>query len=166
MKTKKSQTSRVSYERGTRNCCLFLFLFVALNGVCLAGKLDLGSKVSINGTLDMATAFGNEGVPQLHEFIRGDSLFDPTRLRFFGDVAFNRRLTLFNQFLIDPDIRFGQKTFLRSYLRFNFFETQNPEHTGRQDPECLRESGQPGLFVGEPTYFLASGVPLLFLTQG
>ena len=79
------------------------------------GSLDLGSKVFVNGTLDLTTAFGNEGVPQIHEFIRGDSPFDPVRLRLFGDVAFNRRLTLFNQFLIDPDIRFSPKSFLRSY---------------------------------------------------
>ena len=66
-------------------------------------------------------------MPQFHEFIRGDSPFDPVRLRVFGDVAFNRRLTLFNQFLIDPDIRFSPKSFLRSYLRLNVFETQDAD---------------------------------------
>ena len=127
MKTKRSQTSRVPCRSGPRTCSLLLFLCVAINGVSLAGSLDLGSKVFVNGTLDVATAFGNEGVPQFHEFIRGDSPFDPVRLRLFGDVAFSRRLTLFNQFLIDPDIRFGPKSFIRSYLRLNVFETQGAD---------------------------------------
>ena len=127
MKTEKSQISRVPCGSSPRTCSLLLFLCLVASGVSLAGSLDLGSKVFFNGTLDLATAFGNEGVPQFHEFIRGDSPFDPVRLRLFGDVAFNRRLTLFNQFLIDPDIRFAPKSFLRSYLRLNIFETQDAD---------------------------------------
>lgn len=79
--------------------------------------------VFVNGTLDLATSFGERGAPEVNQLIRGDSPFDNLRLRVFVDVAIHPRLTLFNQYLFDPSIRFGAESFLRSYLRYTVFRT-------------------------------------------
>ena len=97
---------------------------MSLSSTVLKGDLDLWNRLFINGTLDLATNLGNDGAPQVYEFIRRDSQFDPVRFRLFGDVVLSRRLTVFNQFLLDPSSDgYPTASFIRSYLRYDLFET-------------------------------------------
>lgn len=54
---------------------------------------------------------------------RGDSPFSNLQLTLFGDAAFDPRLALFTQLLIDPSSRAVQSlsTYLNSYLRYTVF---------------------------------------------
>jgi hypothetical protein len=98
-------------------------LLIALALIPAVGEAQTDRAVFVNGRLDLATAFGKDGAPGVNQLVRGDSPFDNIRLHLFADAVVHPRLFLFNQFLMDPSLRFGFESFLRSYLRYTVFKT-------------------------------------------
>ena len=104
-----------------------LLILLSVLAVRADGEAEVEPVVFLNGTLDLASAFSEDGAPQVNQLRRGDSPFDNIRATLFGDVAFGPRLTLFNQVLIDPTSRASIKSFFRSYFRFSAFSGEQAD---------------------------------------
>lgn len=102
--------------------CVAAVLYLAAIAGPAAAQTGSGPELFFDGTIDLAATMGGDGAPEVHELIRGDSPFDPLRFRVFFDVRLHPRVTVFNQFLIDPSISFGLETFLRTYVRVRALE--------------------------------------------
>lgn len=103
--------------------CLFgLALLAALTPAVAAAQTEPSPQTFFGATLDLATALGERGAPEINQQIRGESPFDNVQLRVFADVVVSRRFTVFNQILINPSTqRLELASFLRSYLRYEAF---------------------------------------------
>ena len=70
-----------------------------------------------NGTVDLASAFAQSGLPDANEMRRGDSPFDNLKLTLYGDVIVHPRLQILNQIILSPASRASISSFLRTYVR-------------------------------------------------
>jgi hypothetical protein len=121
---------------------------------------DAGPSIFFEGLLDMAYPFESDGLPEVNQFRRGDSLFDNMRLTLFADVVFSRQLTLLNQIILDPSSRAAVSSFYRPVLRFTAFENASadlrleagklPTSFGSYSPRAYSNSGP---LVGPPLVY-------------
>lgn len=72
----------------------------------------------LNGTVDLASAFSDRGLPVVNDFRRGDNPFDNLRLTLYGDIVVHPRIEILNQVILAPSSRTSPASFLRTYVRF------------------------------------------------
>ena len=77
-----------------------------------------------NGTVDLASAFAQKGLPDANEMRRGDSPFDNLKLTLYGDVIVHPRLQILNQIILSPASRASIPSFLRTYVRVQVTESR------------------------------------------
>ena len=83
--------------------------------------------VFVSGTFDLLLSVADSEALDANRMRRADSPLSHLRMSLFGDVVVSDRLTLFNQLPIDPSSRAPLGTFLRSYIRYRLFASEESD---------------------------------------